>query len=161
MSCTLDAGTLSVIGAKSKTCDDKFAPRAPLFRARVVHVFRSGSNRLAYREYFQLRIQSAGPDHGAQLCEQLSQTTTVRGRLPFWRHRTRLCTRLCMRLRQLDLSVPPPRREMTHERPVQGNWYRVLLNNQQQQQQQRPRSQSSRAECRSRQGRHLQIWIRK
>jgi hypothetical protein len=77
-------------------------------------------------------LTSAGPDHEAQLCGlQWAYTTDDSCPRTFSFLETMTPSAFgCMRLRQLDLSVPPPRREMTHEGPMQGFVPRtVLLNN--------------------------------
>jgi hypothetical protein len=77
-------------------------------------------------------LTSAGPDHKTQLCG-LQWAYTTHDSCPRTYSFLETMTPSafgCMRLRQLDSSVPPPRCEMTHEWPMQGFVPRtVLLNN--------------------------------
>lgn len=77
-------------------------------------------------------LTSAGPDHKTQLCG-LQWAYTTHDSCPRTYSFLETMTPSafgCMRLRQLDSSVPPPRCEMTHEGPMQGLVPRtVLLNN--------------------------------
>lgn len=82
--------------------------------------------------YSSKALTSAGPDHETQLCGlQWAYTTDDSCPRTFFFLETMTPSAFdCMRLRQLDSSVPPPRREMTHEGPMQGYVPRtVLLNN--------------------------------
>lgn len=78
-------------------------------------------------------LTSAGPDHKTQLCG-LQWAYTTHDSCPRTYSFLETMTPSafgCMRLRQLDSSVPPPRCEMTHEGPMQGLVPRtvVLFNN--------------------------------
>ena len=124
MSCKSDAGSPSVISwQKAKPVTTSSPLRAPLPGPGLFVVLRQLDQWTSRIKKFT----SAGPDHEAQTCGHTTDDSHPR---TFFFLETDVLASLCMRLRQLDSSVPPPRREMTHEGLMQGLVPRtVLLNN--------------------------------